>query len=158
MIGTEGAVKKGARAPPQLIQVPHLPTGPVLVKRSLLHHHPSRPLLKKNKKDLDETRSKPWRTPHPDQDRPRSAPTTTTVSRPLVSQPAMCLCVCLSVCVCAGQIAAASQPACLGTALCETAAAATTWDDLVNIATRWSRLAPPLSPRPPRVQFTTTQR
>lgn len=100
MVGTEGAVKKGARAPPQLIQVPHLPTGPVLVKRSLLHHHPSRPLLKKNKKDLDETRSKPWRTPHPDQDRPRSAPTTTTVSRPLVSQPAMCLCVCLSVCVC----------------------------------------------------------
>lgn len=98
MVGTEGAVKKGARAP-QLIQVPHLPTGPVLVKRSLLHHHPSRPLLKKNKKDLDETRSKPWRTPHPDQDRPRSAPTTTTVSRPLVSQPAMCLCVCLSVCV-----------------------------------------------------------
>lgn len=98
MVGTEGAVKKGARAPPQLIQVPHLPTGPVLVKRSLLRRHPSRPLLKKNKKDLDETRSKPWRTPHPDQDRPRSAPTTTTVSRPLVSQPAMCLCV--SVCVC----------------------------------------------------------
>lgn len=87
------------------------------------------------------------------QDRPRSAPTTTTVSRPLSPSPrCVCLCVCWTNCRC--------QPASMSRngALRDSSRSSSNYHLGRSCQHSYAVVSSRPSPRPPRVQFSSTPR